>query len=95
MNDNCCINEKPKFTDYLKRYYYSFWLWVYLYIWCRYCYRHVMKLLHKFNLHYAPPTPITMDEEGKELKYSHHWCQWCGLRGDILKIKTIGEDYGN
>lgn len=50
--------------------------WMYLHIWCRYCYRSAMRLLHRFNLHYAPPSVLSPEYGIRE-----HWCQWCGLRG--------------
>lgn len=50
--------------------------WAYLYIWCRYCYRHVMKFAHRFNWHYAPVSIMTQGAVHRD-----HWCQWCGLRG--------------
>jgi hypothetical protein len=52
-----------------------------------------MKLMHKFNLHY---TTIVMPYEKEEFNASligdikgrkeHLWCQWCGLRGDVIKF---------
>ena len=53
-----------------------------------------MALIHKFNLHY---TTVVMPYEKEEVytnqigadvkfKKQHLWCQWCGLRGDILKF---------
>ena len=50
--------------------------WCFLNIWCRHCYRHVMRLLHRFNLHYAPPSMMSPRYGQRD-----HWCQWCGLRG--------------
>lgn len=50
--------------------------WCFLKIWCRHCYRHVMRLLHCFNLHYAPPSMMSPRYGQRD-----HWCQWCGLRG--------------
>lgn len=49
---------------------------LFLRIWCRHLYRPVTRLMHRFNLHYAPRSP--MDAQYGE---QHHWCQWCGLRG--------------
>jgi hypothetical protein len=50
--------------------------WVLLNIWYRHCYRPVMRLLHRFNLHYAPPDVINPKYGQRD-----HWCKWCGLRG--------------
>lgn len=52
-------------------------------------YRAVMKTLHRYNLHYAPP----IYPEGDELL----WCKWCGLqqvvkrRGDknVMDIASV------
>ena len=90
MEENCCINEPPKLSDHIRRYYYSFWIWVYINIWCKHFYRHVMRLLHKFNLHYAPPVymdPFFMKKSEQNNPYRQHWCQWCGLRGDVWNSK--------
>ena len=67
--------------------------WIFLNIWCRYCYRFAMRLLHRFNLHYAPPSPLSPKYGAR-----NHWCQWCGLRGtswviDInASLKTPQDD---
>lgn len=45
-------------------------LWRTLYL-C-FAYRRVMKVLHRFHLHYMPPKRI----EGDVLL----WCRWCGAR---------------
>lgn len=50
-------------------------MWLYLKIWCRIMYRHVMRLIHKFGLHYAPA------QKGTKSGEREHWCEWCGLRG--------------
>jgi len=49
--------------------------WLFLYIWCRYFYRHVMRLAHRYNWHYAPPIYPEGDTQ--------LWCQWCGFRMTI------------
>lgn len=54
--------------------------WIFLNIWCKHMYRHVMRIMHKFNLHYAPPNPLN-----PEFGEINHWCQWCGLRGSTYK----------
>ena len=59
--------------------------WCFLNIWCRYCYRHVMRLLHRFNLHYAPPMKQIHDKQPDGI--INHWCQWCGLRGTTVDYK--------
>ena len=38
-------------------------------------YRLVMRVAHRFNWHYAPPTYPEGD--------THLWCQWCGFRQTI------------
>ena len=50
--------------------------WAYLNIWCRHFYRPVMRLMHRFNLHHAPPSQLSPPYGKRD-----HWCQWCGLRG--------------
>jgi hypothetical protein len=72
-----------------RKYYNKIKLWLFLNIWCRHCYRHVMRLMHHFNLHYAPSSPL--DSEYGE---RNHWCQWCGLRGTTWKYdpnKGLGD----
>jgi hypothetical protein len=56
--------------------------WLFLNIWCRHCYRPVMRLMHRFNLHYAPPSPMSPQFGRRD-----HWCQWCGLRGESLNLR--------
>lgn len=49
-------------------------------------YRFSNKLIHRFNLHYAPPCgPSKTDSSFMES--NHHWCMWCGLRGDVVSKK--------
>ena len=55
--------------------------WMFLNIWCRHCYRHVMRMLHRFDLHHAPPNRLIDGKYGEQ----NHWCQWCGLRGKTWK----------
>lgn len=57
-------------------------------------YRYFNMTLHKMNLHYAPPNPNTIREENHKTVgsvhknvISHHWCKWCGLRGDVIEVK--------
>lgn len=40
-----------------------------------YFYRMIMKLAHKYNWHYAPPSYPEGDTQ--------LWCQWCGFRQTI------------
>lgn len=54
--------------------------WLFLNIWCRHLYRHVMRFMHRFNIHHAQPSPMN-PQFGKQ----EHWCQWCGLRGTTYK----------
>jgi len=87
------MTEKKTLNHYLRKYYYGLLYWMFLNIWCRYFYRHVMKIMHKFNLHYtveAMPHEIidTAISCGKLMKKRHLWCQWRGLRGDVLKFEN-------
>lgn len=42
----------------------------------------LMRLMHKFHLHYAPP----MYPEGETVL----WCDWCGLRYHVPKqVETL------
>lgn len=50
--------------------------WLFLNVWCRHMYRHVMRAIHRFDLHHAPSN-IFAPQYGER----NHWCQWCGLRG--------------
>jgi hypothetical protein len=54
--------------------------WMFLNVWCRHLYRPTMRVMHRFNLHYAPPSPMN-----PRFGEQHHWCQWCGLRGTTYK----------
>jgi len=41
-------------------------------------YRPLMRLAHRYNWHYAPPSyPIPPRHPGGDVL---RWCQWCGLR---------------
>lgn len=63
--------------------------WLFLNIWCSHCYRPVMRLMHRFGLHYAPalPTPEPSEPLLGDLMRKQCWCQWCGLRGEVLQSK--------
>jgi hypothetical protein len=81
IDSQCCngsgcskIHPLRKFWNWLRR-------WMFLNIWCRHLYRPVMRLSHRFNWHYAPPSPLN-PPYGEQ----PHWCQWCGLRGTTWKI---------
>lgn len=91
------LSKKKTINHYLRKWYYGCLYWIHLYIWCRYCYRHVMRLLHKFNLHYTTAYIIRDDDKnyimpakytGGKNEKQHLWCQWCGLRGDIIKYNN-------
>ena len=57
------------------------WVWEQiLSLYRRRLYRHVMRLAHRYNWHYAPPNNIP-EPNHNGLKVNNHWCQWCGLRG--------------
>lgn len=92
---NASLPQEKTMTHYLRKWYYGVLYWMYVYIWCRYCYRHIMKLMHKFNLHY---TRVVMPFEKEEvvtenilgnirIKKQHLHCSWCGLRGEVLKYE--------
>ena len=78
--DACGVGTGEAKGSSLDRMVRRFWAglcrWCFLNIWCRHCYRHVMRLLHRFNLHYAPPSMMSPQYGQRD-----HWCQWCGLRG--------------
>jgi hypothetical protein len=80
---------KETISHYIRKWFYGALLWMYLNIWCRHCYRHVMRLMHNFNLHHT--TEVSVIEASSDYKdyfvKKHLHCQWCGLRGDILKNK--------
>lgn len=51
-------------------------------VYYRTAYRPVMRLMHRYNLHYAPPSYL----HGKEGCVDQVlWCQWCGLRYLVRK----------
>lgn len=78
--DACAVKTGEAKGSSLDRMVRRFWnglcRWCFLNIWCRHCYRHVMRMLHRFNLHYAPPSMMSPRYGQRD-----HWCQWCGLRG--------------
>jgi hypothetical protein len=96
----CALPRNKTLNFYMRKWYFGVLYWIYLYIWCRYCYRHIMRLMHKFNLHYTKVvmpyekedfsvTVIGVDIKGKKQQL---WCQWCGLRGDVIKYDLKNED---
>lgn len=96
MNETAdSLPQKKTIRHYLRKWYYGFLFRVYLYIWCRYCYSYIMKLMHKFNLHYTtvvePYQKVEVDATFGDVKgrKQHLWCQWCGLRGDVIKFDKI------
>lgn len=50
-------------------------------LWLTWGYRPFSRLLHRLNLHYAPPHPALANEAG----WPMHWCQWCGLRDHVME----------
>ena len=44
-------------------------------MWRGYLYRATMRIAHRYNWHYAPPTYPEDD--------THLWCKWCGFRQTI------------
>jgi len=56
----------------------GFWRVVYY----RTAYRPLMRLMHRYNLHYAPPS-YPQGADGYIDKVL--WCQWCGMRYLIRK----------
>lgn len=92
---NASLPQEKTINHYLRKWYYGVLYWMYVYIWCRYCYRHIMKLMHKFNLHYTRVvTPLEKEEVSMsssvsdiKIKKQHLHCSWCGLRGEVLKYE--------
>lgn len=79
---NCaCVTIDRKKPSWFRRRVMATRRWLFLNVWCRHLYRPTMLLLHRFNLHYAPPMPLS-PQYGKIC----HWCQWCGLRGETFKF---------
>jgi hypothetical protein len=52
----------------------------------RHGYRHVMRTLHKFDLHHAPIRP-RLDGDFEVLH--HHRCDWCGLEGTTVNMERF------
>jgi hypothetical protein len=52
--------------------------WIFINVWCLHLYRPAMRLMHRYNLHYAPATLVSTRYGKRDL-----WCQWCGLRGNV------------
>lgn len=44
-------------------------------------YRPLSRWMHRHHLHYAPPVG---PPHGDNDCLQQHWCQWCGLRGDLV-----------
>lgn len=62
------------------------WVWEKILTFYRkHLYRHVMKLAHRYNWHYAPPQRLMHGEKPDGQK--RHWCQWCGLRGTTIDME--------
>lgn len=55
-------------------------------IWCHTGYRPTMRLLHRLHWHYAPPVG---PPHGDNYCLQQHWCQWCGLRGDLIDVSRV------
>lgn len=52
----------------------------------RFIYRHLMRLAHRYNWHYAPI--IGPMDDGKRFR----WCHWCGMRSEVVEIRyTLGK----
>lgn len=89
MNDQVAENIPQRLTikQYLRRWYNRFKYWMYLNIWCSYLYRPTMRILHKFNLHYCPPSELQI--EPYEPYRTYHKCDWCGLNGFTYNYTVI------
>ena len=90
INDcKAAVPTKKNMAHYLRKWYDGALDWMYNYLWLTYCYRHVMRWMHNFNLHYT--TEVSVIEASSDYKdyfvKKHLHCRWCGLRGDILKNK--------
>ena len=79
-----CCNEPKRKINHLLNIQLRIKYWIFLNIWCSRLYRPTMKILHKFNLHYAPPN-FLMSSFENEYGEINHWCQWCGLRGTTYR----------
>jgi hypothetical protein len=49
-------------------------------------YRRVMRIAHRLNWHYAPPSYPDGD--------THLWCQWCGFRQTVKRRHILAVDGG-
>ncbi len=64
----------------------KWWLWEQiLTLYRRHAYRHVMRVAHRYNWHYAPPQGLMHGEKPDGQK--RHWCMWCGLRGNTVDLE--------
>ena len=70
------LSNRQRASRFVRRLVYPIQRWIFLYVWCRHLYRPTMRLLHRYNLHYAPASPLSPRYGVRD-----HWCQWCGLRG--------------
>lgn len=97
-DSNCayCVNETGKMKkNYIKTFKNKISYFLFLNVWCRFCYRPCMKILHKFNLHYMPPSPM---DKYKKFGKIYHKCDWCGLSGYTIRYENniptlIDDDY--
>jgi hypothetical protein len=89
MNENLCAAEQlsnwKRGSRCVQRLVGRLRYWIFLNVWCRHLYRPTMHLLHRYNLHYAPPNSLNPRYGAQD-----HWCQWCGLRGTTWKYDPDG-----
>jgi len=87
--ESCDSRTAKRKGDYVQRRVRR-WVWEQiLTLYRKHLYRHVMKLAHRYNWHYAPPGNCMQPPDDYN---KHHWCQWCGLRGttvDMGRFKII------
>ena len=57
-----------------------------MYLFRRWLYRPLMRFAHRYNWHYAPAAGPA---HGDNYCLQQHWCQWCGLRGDLILIDRV------
>lgn len=74
------IPQKPRVRDHIRRVWHRIKLWMFLYIWCRHCYRHVMWFSHQFNWHHMEPSMMNPQFGEQSAR-----CSWCGLHGTSYK----------
>lgn len=88
MNEQCCnaIPSKPTLYHKYITIKNNIKNWLLLNIWYKVFYVRVMKLMHKYDMHYMPES-ILSKLENKVQRY--HRCSWCGLNGYRIEYSLI------